>query len=553
MIEPEPQAIEPPFVWPNPLALAGASPSAGFVPFGSTVQSAVTLYGVVCAPSSLTVAWLVERLKPGRIIASRAILALYPGGPTTKNDLLRLATLQKEASPKVMFRVHALEWPDQRSTNLFLFFDSDEVATLVTGPSSSFGLEASDESQLNLVLRPDPRLRQLLIHSLDLLWARSADLDDRTIELPSLRPGDDEDGRGRAAWQNYMRACQRTESARVIVMTSDLESLPGDIVVDPVSGRVAVINEDGTMQAPPSEDIGLPHLDKLQLALSALAGKGRLVTIEPTSRIPPIETPVRPEWFGLESFSQQGAFKAQVSLRVSPFDAVALHALTALRQKPAGLLPKYTFPLANGVRWMPNGARVLFEAELQQACDDWAVQIAEKVGTDIHAFVEACREKIRRDADALYTQIKGKGKVDEAALDEILRDVEARLSAARITNLLPKLTYSELVLRLEESNLSSPWGLALTLLKAAAEAPRHMLKGKGWVDKDLPVLGAMDVFGDALVDVAVKKQATPAKIVARAKREWAYLEVINADAEDQDLRSKCHAIWKVITEGTSPA
>ena len=66
---------------------------------------------------------------------------------------------------------------------------------------------------------------------------------------------------------------------------------------------------------------------------------------------------------------------------------------------------------------------------------------------------------------------------------------------------------------------------------------------------DLPFLEAMDVFGDALIDMAVEKRATAGKISARAKKEWALLEVIKADSEEQDLRSRCHAAWKLITEG----
>ena len=492
----------PPFTWPSPLQLIGADARRNVVPFADVVQSATALFGVLCAPDGSAVAWLAERLNSANSIASRIVIALYPSAPTTRSDLQRLLALQAKATPRLEFRVHTLEFLSQRSSNLLLFYDCDGTATVVSSPSADLGLHASDESQISSVSRPDLLFQEQLIKSLDFLWACAAPLTPAATEIPVLAPGPDPEGIGRATWLAYTKACRAMHAPRILVASPDLEPKPGDVLVDPKSGDIVVIAADGSKEELPSQNLKLPKLDELQRALARLADMGELVTVESASRVPPLETPVRPEWFGIEGFQQQGAFSQKTLFRVSPFDDETLQALDLLRRKPGELLPRFTLPLANGVRWMPTRARSLFEEKLAAAKTAWTSRVALQIGADVHGFVASRKDKLRRDANALCRRIKRGATVSDEAMEAILQDVEARLGQAIGSSLLPAISYSQFAFRLQEFELSSPWGQAHTLMLAAVTLPRKILKKSIWSKDEIKLISAMDVFGDRIVAAA---------------------------------------------------
>lgn len=86
--------------------------------------------------------------------------------------------------------------------------------------------------------------------------------------------------------------------------------------------------------------------------------------------------------------------KAQTSIKVAPFDESTLKKIDRLRRVSGELLPRYSFALADGVRWMPKQVIPLFDAALTAANDDVKTLLGQTMGDDIQAFLASQRERI---------------------------------------------------------------------------------------------------------------------------------------------------------------
>jgi hypothetical protein len=86
--------------------------------------------------------------------------------------------------------------------------------------------------------------------------------------------------------------------------------------VDPETGVVELKCAGDTETLSPTGDLGIPTLDPLGTRIADLYDSGSLVAIDKTTRIPPLASPIAPEWFGMESFRQSGSFTARTSLKV---------------------------------------------------------------------------------------------------------------------------------------------------------------------------------------------------------------------------------------------
>jgi hypothetical protein len=232
---------------------------------------------------------------------------------------------------------------------------------------------------------------------------------------------------------------------------------------------------------------------------------GALVSVDKLSRIPPLEAPVKPEWFGVDSFRQTGMVKAQTSFKVAPFDESTLKKIDRLRRVSGELLPRYSFALADGVRWMPKQAIPLFEAALTAANDDAKKLLGQTIGDDIQAFLASQRERIRSDAQRMYEAYHPGGKIPDNAVTNILDELKTRLDRTKADKLIPKVAYSPVAFNpSQKSEWSSPWGQAFALLKGIAEFPREAMTNRFFwqgirTDEDA-LIKAMNVAGDHLVE-----------------------------------------------------
>lgn len=269
------------------------------------------------------------------------------------------------------------------------------------------------------------------------------------------------------------------------------------------------------------------------------------------SRIPPLEAPVKPEWFGVDSFRQTGMVKAQTSFKVAPFDEATLKKIDRLRRVSGELLPRYSFALADGVRWMPKQAIPLFEAALTAANDDAKKLLGQTMGDDIQAFLVSQRERIRSDAQRMYEAYHPGGKIPDNAVTNILDELKTRLDRTKADKLIPKVAYSPVAFNpSQKSEWSSPWGQAFALLKGISEFPREAMTNRffwqGIRTDEEALIKAMNVAGDHLVDEYGGRKAKQ-----RAELELDLIKQLE-DASG-DALAKCRALWALITTGNEDA
>ena len=177
--------------------------------------------------------------------------------------------------------------------------------------------------------------------------------------------------------------------------------------VDPVTGDIKVHSEDGREVTPPTEELGLAKLDQLAEQMARLYDKGALVSIDKLSRIPPLDAPLNPSLFGDTSELHKGNVTRKVIMRVSIIDEKTLKEIDKRRQGLRTLLTKFTFGLADNIRWMPITARKLFESEVNRVNEEGQKLILDLLSGDVDAFIDAKRAALVADINGMYAELGG--------------------------------------------------------------------------------------------------------------------------------------------------
>ena len=102
------------------------------------------------------------------------------------------------------------------------------------------------------------------------------------------------------------------------------------------------------------------------------------------------------------------------------------------------LLPRYSFALADGVRWIPRQAIPLFEAALTAANEDAKKLLGATVGESVEDFLVSQRDRIRADAHRMYEAYHPGGKIPESAVSNIIDELKARLDKTKADKIIPR-------------------------------------------------------------------------------------------------------------------
>lgn len=294
----------------------------------------------------------------------------------------------------------------------------------------------------------------------------------------------------------------------------------------------------------PTEQIGIPRLDRFAAEIARLYEKGSLVSIDKLSRIPPLDAPLDPSWFGDASETQQGSVTRRVSMRVSIIDEKTLEGIEKRRQALRRLLNRFSFGLADNMRWMPHAARRLFEAELDRVNSEGQKIIADLFKGDVNAFVEAKKSALVTDINAMYQQDGRTGQVGENVIGRVVKSLLERLSKAQVANLMPKLTYAHIAFSVTDNAWASPWGQAYSLLSDVAMFPRKALTDsfffRGLKVRDDDLIQAMNVADDHIL----RGDAPTRGIKDRCRAELDILARV--ERSSIDVRAKCELVWSLL-------
>jgi hypothetical protein len=527
-------SLIPPFVWPNS---GGAFEQVvtNDPPYDQLLCTAGTVFGVIYDLDACGCGRLKKMCGDRTEPLCRLIVIVSPACATKQIDLESLVALEREYGDRIQFRIRALSVSDGLpGSAICVINDNYPEGVLIVGPSSNFGSDQGAPCAVNLVFRSEAVLRTEFCRWFDAGWIGSAPLTTDIAAIPPLFPAP---GSAEAAelWQQYEEAC--THALEEGGYGAD-EAVP-----DSVQGEVV------DSERSPTTQLGVPLLDELGQKIAKVLASGSQVTIDKHTRIPPLDAPIKPEWFGVQSLRQIGAVTRRVEYHISALSDQISRSLENKKKGTRTLLDRLSFPLNDGVRWMPDRVFPMFEEEMNRLNGEGQKALKDATGEDAAAFVKSQRNRLYKDADDMYKDFHPDQSLPESLFEQIVTELKQRLEKAGSGLFLPKISRVRVQFRLEPgSQWESQWGAALTFLYAIAEFPRKSLSDPYYlrglrVDVER-LLSAMDVCGDAILSKKNERSAS-----ARAKEELALLKDIVSDQADD--RAKCVAIMKLMM-GANP-
>ena len=489
----DPLNPQPPFVWPEPRVLSEMCTYEHQPPFGEVVLNARFMFGIASALTTRGIDTLKTWMDTNKNLKVSLIVTVYPACTTKQRDLYRLLDLVESNSPRLSIHVRPLEWATDRAANSLCCLAPDQdVVHILTGPSEDFGLSPKNDGHINFVFRGDPVLVEGFKRWFDFLWAVSREITAGGVaQIPDLvLPEGSEEGA--KLWQDYMRACTNPDEAPEKPV----------VEVNPETGDVKIVDDEGNTVTPPTEEGGVKKLDPLAEFVARLYEKGSLVSVDKLSRIPPLDAPLDPNVFGDAAELQKGTVTRKVSMRVSIIDEKILKEIDKRRQGLRTLLTKFTFGLADNMRWMPDAVRSLFELELKRINEEGQKLISDLLKGDVDAYIKGKRTALVADINAMYAELGGSGQVTEDIINRVIENLKERLVKAQSANFMPKLSFSTVSFTYTDNAMASPWGQAFSLLADVTAFPRKALTDsfffRGLKVHEDDLIDAMNVADDAL-------------------------------------------------------
>ncbi len=531
----KPIELKIPFVWPDTVELTRQSQITGTVPYQDLLEEIDSAFGVVTGIDSAGVAWLADQAKQHPTLRIKLVIALFGACATKSSHLESLLSLQKEYKDRIEFKLFAtdISFMVGSPSNVVCFISSkDQNAFLSAGPSANFGITTPLETQANLVFKADAPTVDSWRKWFELLWFKSSPLTENTANIPELQParGTDE---AEMMWSEYEEQCRLA-----------LERMQtGDIIieVDPETGEVTAKDENGQEVEMPTKNLNVPRLDQVANRIARLYSKGAMVTVDKASRIPPLDAPIRSEWFGVKALRQIGAVTREVKYRISVLDDKLLKDLENRRKSIRQIINAFSFPLADGVYWMPDTARNLLEQELNRVNKEGREALDGAIGNDVDKFVGSQINRIIEDANKMYKDFNPNGQLGKEVIDEIVSDLSERLKKAVSGRFLPQISYMEVSFSPKlESEAVSSWGQALSIVEAIAKFPRELVtdpfKMRGLKVSEREYAQVMDICNDTI------HQRRPFK--EEIKEELDFVKGIMKEGFTH--REKCELLFDII-------
>jgi hypothetical protein len=510
----------------------GAVPEQFCYPPKALLTDCASFTAVISGLDNRAVEYIKDLLSDTASPELRIVLLVHATCPTKDKDLLDLLALL--TTRQVEAWVLPVRAWGQRCSWVLAVRRNSPTHILWTSSAGNLGLTEPAIDEAHLVADADPLVIDQFVSWFSRLVATAAPLTVETARIPALVPAC---GTQEAAemWEQYADCCRAAASAAMASSLAALEASPKS----PVKESVEVVEKRIR------EGLKIPKPDPLLQPVVQLFEKGDLITIDKGSRIPPLEVPIKAEWFGIPSFREVGVVSREVRYKISVLDEKTNKALDARRKGTSELREKFSFPLADGSRWMPHNARSLFETELKRQEDEGKKLLGSIVSGTPEEWVESKRDLVTRDANRQYEEFHPGRRMPEDTINEILKALTDRFRKATSGNFLPKVSFVKTSFRLGgDSEHVSEWATARTLLRAIAEYPRAALKSRAYFFRGLKVsekdlLTAMNVADDRLVPQWFQSDSLD---IAMAELE--ILEQI--DESEQSDHNKCGLILDLL-------
>lgn len=544
--------VQPAFIWPDSRVHAGLAAYAQSPPGRQFFVGADLVSGLVVGVDDEAIAWLDELLSAVPKIHIHLLLVLFPAGPTREAHLRSIAMLQKSLDGiNKALRVHVLPMaelygPDFKRmclppTVIQAHNSATGQTIMCIGSVGNAGHDPVSVGSLNFVFHPDDAIRDVWRRWFQYASSSSAPLDDTTIQIPHLVPAKGDPGAA-LLWETFSKACRALNGA-----------IGTGPAVDPATGEV-LRAENGEMVV--AWDAGRTALDPLGQILQRVYASGWLVTVDEATRIKPLTIPVKATLLGQRSERNVGALKQMQSFTLQVLDEDVDKAIEKCR-KVTDVMELITYPLSQGNRWLPEGAKGLLERELESKNREGQKILQKALGGEpegtrrVNNFITSRAAQIRKDLNEMYVQLGQRGTVPDDKVNAVLDEVELRLAQALNARITPRAAYNRIgAPDLTATAPDENWNQPLSLLMRSARAMRESLtdpyfqrKFSGLSFSEIEFRIGCDVFGDVIV-------SNPD--AARAKDELTLIDsILN---EKLSSRDKCRLLWEIITGAqlTSP-
>jgi hypothetical protein len=292
-------------------------------------------------------------------------------------------------------------------------------------------------------------------------------------------------------------------------------------------------------------DAGIEPPDSLAPTLASILSKGHIVTINKSSRTPPLELPVKAEWLGVESLRSVGLLSRETKYRLRIFDDKTHKDLNNRRKGVTTLLKRLSFPIAENLHWMPHAAKPLFQKEWNRLEDEAQAIIHGLIGNDASTLAKRRRQAIEKDANQFYHEFHPNETIDAETVAKIMTGLEDRLRSAVSGDYLPGVSYASIsFVPGPESTHVSNWAHARTLLVAIAKFVREAITDsyffRGYRVPQEEIITAMNVADDCIVHHLSNPRAR-----ALADDQLGAIAQIDADELLSD-RQKCEKLLAII-------
>ncbi len=396
---------------------------------------------------------------------SRLIVFVYPACRSNKRVLTEIMRLQDALAPRVKFK---LSHSTTGASNCLCFTIDDKPHFLI-GSQSVFDQASSEPSECSFIFRDNSLLINKWVDWFDYLWPKAFPLNEFTVDIPHLVPA----GGSKEAsniWCQYIEKCYDQPSVLVRSQETGTKVTP-----DLNKGQIVVVS-DSIQNKKPSEELSIKAAEPMIERLSQLYEIGVQVQFNKLSRIRPLDAPMKPAWFGVESLRKVGSISRKVGYRISVIDETVLKDLENKKSAGRRILNQMSYSLGDGQRWMPERVMPLFEAELERINQQAQHRLTELLRGNVDAYVKSHRVRVTKDANAQYEEFNPGQTLPSEIIDEILNDLKNRLSEATKGSFMPNLNYSKISFSMQsESKWNSQWGQPLVFLSSVAQYPRKAL------------------------------------------------------------------------------
>ena len=514
-----------PYVWPSAAELIEQVRNSPAIPFDHALENTASILGIVSDIDGRGVIYLETFLKQKSELVARIILAVYAGCPTRSNHLIRLLDFQTQAAGKVIFRILP-KISIGAPANCLAAVPMDKTAPVfLFGPTSNFGIDGADRTQVNMAFQAEMALFDRWYHWFNDTWSQAAPLTAATADIPPLipTPGSPE---AAALWKDY---CDKLKPPACNSPTPpDLKQVKDDQKPDDLENSI------------------IPLPDPLVDRMNQLIEKGKQVTIAHSRAVQPVEYPVNPRLLGLKSEYREGTVIQRQSFRVSAFTNAELKKIEGYRKGTQTIIKKLGLPLEKGLYWMPNQVISIFENEIEAKNKEARQALARLVGGNARSFVESKKKQIKKDLTTVSKRLEGGDNVSQDALQKVTDGLSSRIQCALDERLLTPVTPSEVRFDLlEKEGWQAPWAQAEKLILALARFPRQVIFGtkalSGLQTSEAKILTAMNIADDIILK---KEKEDRWETEYRSRSELKILERIeNANIEGRD---RCEAIFMLI-------